>query len=228
ITVIDTSTLDIPLDKELNLSGDLAGSGHFVKTGEGAVLLQGEMSFEGVTHIKEGMISLLNKEANEGAVGSKVILDGGTLRLQDARDYAAIAWDLEVPEGAEGTIRTDGRSTMLGTLTGGGVLNVDIPYVRTDFEGDWSAFTGTLNILGSSGDFRIGNSASYPHAELNLQKGSIYPITAAAARAGIQLGALSGVENTTLRGHGSLMTDFTVGGKNTDATFGGNIGSNVA
>src|SRR5690606_9491961 len=123
---------------------------------------------------------------------------------------------------------TDGRSTMLGTLTGGGVLNVDIPYVRTDFEGDWSAFTGTLNILGSSGDFRIGNSASYPHAELNLQKGSIYPITAAAARAGIQLGALSGVENTTLRGHGSLMTDFTIGGKNTDATFGGNIGSNVA
>jgi hypothetical protein len=36
---------------------------------------------------------------------------------------------------------------LLSTLTGAGTMNVDVNYVRSWMSADWSAFTGTINVV---------------------------------------------------------------------------------
>jgi autotransporter-associated beta strand protein len=114
---------------------------------------------------------------------------GSTLNiLSDAStspSYGTVNNNLIVPGGQIGTIILPPRFTgatddnaaapgegLGGTLTGSGTFNVRTRYLRGNVAGDWSAFTGQLNITpdttGADNEFRFGNPAGYPNASVDL------------------------------------------------------------
>jgi autotransporter-associated beta strand protein len=147
--------------------------------------------------------------------------------LIDVEASENIGWSMKVLSNSVNYLNCDGRSTMSGALTGGGTLNVYSPYVRTDFSGNWSAFTGQINATG--GNFRENNSAGYPLAKFNV-------VTSASLqnRVGgtptISIGELSGdLSGSVWGGTGSdgIAVNWSVGGLNTSATFAGSTYNNV-
>ncbi len=116
-----------------------------------------------------------------------------------------------------------------GTLTGSGTLNVLPKYIRGNVVGDWSAFTGQINIApnsatGGGDEFRFGSAAGFPDASVDLG-GSVsftfrhYP--SIAADTAFPIGLLSG-DNATAYVAGSATAAYTlfydVGAKQTNPT----------
>ena len=221
------ATFDVADSKfQLSLNGIISGSGAVSKTGAGALLLSGLNTFSGGLTINEGDVSLLGATGNISGPGTGIItLNGGSLNMGDVRLSEVAAWNLVVPEGKSGGLFTDGRCSLTGKLTGSGTLNIMIPYVRTDFKGDWSAFTGTINILYDphyAPDFRVYNNYSYPQAAFNLtQAACMYKVGTGTTT----IGEVSGVAGSELatKDEASRTSHWIIGTKNTDATFAGLI-----
>jgi autotransporter-associated beta strand protein len=140
---------------------------------------------------------------------------GGSMEMIGVASSQTSAWNVVVPAGYSGGLTTDSRCTLSGTLTGAGTLNLKIPFIRADFRGNWSAFTGTINILGN--DFRVGNTYGYANATINLAESgaNIYNLTSSGT---IKIGALSGISSTYISG-----SVWEIGSNNADATFAGTI-----
>jgi autotransporter-associated beta strand protein len=208
--------------------GVLGGVGQLVKAGSGTLTLGGSNSFSGGTVINGGTIYLSNDIANQFGLGTgNVTLNGGTLAMYDnVNTYNGSYWNLVVPANATGTLITDSRCDLWGSLTGGGTLNFNVTYVRTSLYGDWSAFTGNINVTGG-GEFRVLNFTGYPNAAINLTNGNWMDFQGAVDPAGttLQIGALSGGSSSALLGGTTAGNVFTwqVGGANIDATFAGTI-----
>jgi autotransporter-associated beta strand protein len=109
----------------------------------------------------------------------------------------------------------DVRGYVTGSLTGGGTLNLRMPSNTLDLNGNWSAFTGTINVVNTSsgtGGCRIGNSLGWPNAAVNIGTGiNAYHISNALTK----LGAVTGTGSLT----GNHV--WEIGAKNTIFTFGG-------
>ena len=215
-----------------NLGGGvLGGSGQLVKNGSGTLTLGGSNSFSGGTFINGGTIILSNDLANQFGFGTgAVTLNGGTLTMHDdASTSNSSSWNLIVPQNSTGTLNADSRCDLQGSLSGGGMLNFHVPSTNTILDGDWSAFTGNINVNSgtSGGDFRVNNFTGYPNAMISLGNkvnayfsGDVDPDGTT-----LQIGELSGVSSSTLLGGATAGNIFTwqVGGQNTDATFAGTI-----
>ncbi|NDW19123.1 T9SS C-terminal target domain-containing protein [Dysgonomonas sp. 216] len=196
----------------------------FVKTGSGLVNLQGSNIFKSVT-LKAGTIFLGSIIGNRYGLGNSTLtMEGGTLRLLDINDMSNTfdsPFNIHIPEGKTARIDGSSRWRMTGKLTGGGTLNFAIPYVRLDLRGNWSEFTGQINIINGSrgGDFRIDNTYGYTNATFNLQAGaSVYPLSTGRI---VKIGALSGVADSKLSGNS---TTWQIGGNNASSfTYNGVI-----
>jgi len=226
-----TNTFDIPSSAvQMTLVGQVIGAGKLAKTGPGLLLLNASNSFAGGTVLKAGRILLGSATANSRGLGSGTMtLEGGTLSMSDVRASETAAWDLVVPIGASARLDVDGRSTLTGSLTGGGTLTVYTPYVRTDFSGNWSGFTGLINITTSgTNSFRCKHSAGYPNARLNLASAHLSLQSRLSGTSIIPIGELAGVAGSYLSapigssGNDGLPVVWKVGGLNTTATFAGN------
>ena len=139
-----------------------------------------------------------------------------------------------MPTGATAQLDVDGRSTLTGSLTGSGTLTVYTPYVRTDFSGNWSAFTGLINVTTSgTNNFRCKNAAGYPNARLNLASAHLSLQSRLTATNTIPIGELSGVAGSYLSapigssGNDGLPVIWRIGGLNTSANFAGSSYDNV-
>lgn len=200
---------------------------------------QARHSFTGGTTISGGSIVLTNEAANRWGLGTgAVTFDGGTLTLagvtgSNGIDTQTFPNDLIVPTGQSGTLNTMQRGRLSGSLTGGGTLNLVVKYIRGDFYGDWSDFTGQLNITAaqSGSEFRLAENYApdgFPNCAVNLGSNVTFKHTGilnSGAGTTIELGELSGVAGSLLQGGitgGRAMT-YRIGGKNTSATFAGNI-----
>ena len=81
-----------------------------------------------------------------------------------------------VPQGKTGSFYSGFRSTYTGTLTGAGTFNVYTGGVRAYFNGNWSAFEGTINIGKNNRqnkksydpEFLLGNTNGMPKAVVNV------------------------------------------------------------
>jgi autotransporter-associated beta strand protein len=227
--VIGTSgaTFDIADPKfHLSLNGQISGPGAIIKNGAGALLLSASNTFSGGVTINEGDVSLLGSTGNTSGLGSgTVTLNGGSLNMGNVQQSEVAGWNMIVPEGKTARLFTDGRCSLNGTLTGSGTLNIMIPYVRTDFKGDWSAFTGTINLLYDphyTPYFRVYNNYGYSQAAFNLsQAATMYRIGAGTTT----VGEVSGVPGSVLatKDESSRTSSWIIGTKNTDATFAGLI-----
>jgi len=197
----------------LTLAGTISGSNTVMYVGPGSVTLTVSNGYTGATLINGGIVNLANDTANNYAFGTNIItLDQATLNLHsDNSTYNDYYWNLALPTNSTATLNGDGRCNLHGTLTGGGTLNYYAPYVRMELDGDWSAFAGQINASGS--DFRFNNANGLPKAALSLNGNTAYSLGGS-----LTVGELSGLASAYLNS-----TAWTVGGRNTSATFAGII-----
>lgn len=217
---------------QVTIAGQIVGSGALVKTGPGNLALNIGNTFSGGVIISNGTISLGSVAGNQTGVGSgAVTFYNGTLSMINIQASETAAWPLVVPSGMTGRLNCDGRCTLTGSLTGGGTFTVMTPYVRTDFNGNWSAFAGQINVIndGDGGDFRCNNSAGYPNAKMNLSA-----LTSLQNRVSgtptISIGELSGAAGSAISapgGNSGIGVTWNVGGLNTSVTFAGNTYNGV-
>ena len=233
-------------------SGELTGGGPLIKSGPGTLTLSVAASGEGVapqnsftggTIVNDGTLVLFGPSggatitANNVALGSgSVTLNGGTLRLfggglgDAGAGYGTFSRPLIVPEGATATILTPARYTMSSSLSGSGTLNLEVNYVRGAMSGNWSAFTGVINVTAAAqapgsgvGEFRVANSSGYAGATIFLNDGAV--ITQSGSGSPMEIGALAGTSGGTVGPGNSTSSgrSFRVGWNNQDATFAGRI-----
>lgn len=228
------NTLDVfNVADQVTIAGQIVGSGALVKAGAGTLALNVANTFSGGVIISNGIVALGSAAGNQTGVGTgAVTIYNGRLSMMDIQASETAAWPLIVPAGATARLDCDGRCTLTGALTGGGTLTVFTPYVRTDFNGNWSGFAGQINFITDSdgGDFRINNASGYANAAIDLAaKVNLYSIVSGPPT--IDIGALSGAAGSFIipsaKASGSTPTSFTlrVGARNADTTFAGNIGA---
>lgn len=223
-------TFDLP-SATLQLSGNITGPGTLTKSGAGTLILANANTHSGGTVLQAGTLVLASDTANSSGLGSGgITLQGGTLRMfNNTSSYNTSSWSLHVPAGATARFEADGRSDLNTPLTGSGTLNFYTPFVRTNLNGNLSAFTGRLNVVSDSdgGDLRLGNSAGLPNAWLDLGVFVTVYSRAGSGTTTFNIGALSGVISSVLNagtgsGEGANQpAHWRVGGLNLDSTFEG-------
>lgn len=213
----------------------IAGDVTFSKAGTGTVTLSAANTFTGGSVLGDGTIQLGNATANAGALGSgAVTMSGGVLKMFSA-GTATSAGTLPNALNITGSTRLEvaPRCGFSGAVSGTGTLDYRTNYVRADVTGNWSAFSGQVNVTTTgAGDFRIAASYTWPglpNATVNLAAGTYFYMsgtTNSGAGTVIDIGALSGASGSFLRGgvtSGRTLT-YRIGGKGTTATFSGSIG----
>ena len=238
----------------LTENGSLTGPGALTKYGSGTLTLSVPNTYAGGTFISNGVVALGANIANNngsggsglGATNLPVTFYGGTLQLfgyngSTSPNYSTLFNPLIVPAGQSGTLRmwsrgpanSGGNSGLKSSLTGGGTLNLVVNYIRDNLDGNWSAFTGQINVTpkpsGSGDEMRINNNFGYSNAIINLSSGVLmnYQLN---ANATVDIGELDGVAGATV-GTGSLSpvnTTWRVGWLNTSSTFAGNFANDAA
>lgn len=178
------------------------------------------------TVIRAGTIKIDDAAAVPYGIGKKVTLMGGTLEtVNSIGSYLASNHAIEVPLGYSGTVIAGARCEYNGVLTGDGVLNWNTDYIRSYINGNWSAFSGNINLTKNGANstyedkFIFNNSSGMPLATLNIASGVIMCYKNGTADNGtttVKLGMLTGAGSFYNAG-------LEVGSTNTNGLFSGII-----
>ena len=227
--------------------GALTGPAALVKTGPGNLTLAAPNTYSGGTVISNGAIILGSNAANNNGAGgsglgptnSPVTFRGGALQLfgftgSEGNNYNTLYNPLIVPAGETGELRmfqrgpanSGGNAGLQSSLTGAGTLNLVVNYVRDDLSGNWSAFTGHINVLARDGadEMRVNNTFGYASATITLNDG-VSLCRSFTADTINDIGALNGT-SLAIIGPGNssgARTTWRVGWLNTPADFAGTI-----
>ena len=231
----------------LSGAGSIAGTNALIKSSTGSLTLNTTNTYSGGTILSNGTTFLGSIGANLFGLGAgPVTFDGGTLEFtgwtgSNGTDWGGNTNALSVPASQTGTIHVPQRFLspgLAGSLSGGGTLNLMVKYVRGDIPGNFSAFTGRLNVSAGTGgttvdDFRVANANGWPNARLNLgtnvsmysraPANSIIPIGEFSA----SLGSLVSADGAGGLGGKNAVT-WRIGGLGTDATNGASFQGIVA
>jgi len=178
-----------------------------------------------------------------GLGSGPITLNGGTLTLLGHTGnaqhlYGALPNDLIVPAGKTAMLKSTLRGTsftdfagLRGSLTGSGVLNLVVNFKYGVITGDWSAFSGTLNVTRPSVDandprFQLGNPLGLPLAAVSLDQVQLeYNAPLPVEGITLPIGSLSGNTTAVISGGQSGIAPVTwhVGGLHSNATFTGNF-----
>jgi autotransporter-associated beta strand protein len=225
----DATILTAYATTNILLSGGITGTGTLIKEGAGTLTLLGEKQYTGGTVIEHGTLKLGDDPANVGGPGSgPVTLRNGILSMyNNSGTYTyGCDWDLEVPSGCTGRLEMDSRCSLTGSLTGGGTLDLYTPFVRSELDGDWSGFTGTINVStdGDGGWFLVSNQNGFRNAAVRLSDG-VRIIYTHSEDAVVEIGELEGTAGSVLGAGGESGNHITwvIGGRNTNAVFDGMI-----
>ena len=210
------------------ISGNISGANStLIVEGKGSLTLQGNNTFGRIIQ-KDGLLLMGSSYANRYSMGSaKIRLEGGIFRMHNINttsDTDNFGNEIEVPEGKTAYWDLPSRWGITSKLRGSGRLVVYIPYVRSDLNGDWSAFEGRIDFTGR--DIRLNNAAArnLPLAEVNLGEGTYLMVASngsgeSSTAQTFTLGALSG--SGGISGRNSLI----IGSKNSSTAYSGTIGS---
>jgi alpha-L-rhamnosidase len=218
------------------LSGNISGATNGI-TVNGSLTLSGTNTYTGGLVIDTNSIVLTgNTNASLVAWGSgDITFMGGTLQFfgyagSSAADWGGCFNTFNIPAGQAGTLLLPpvfGNTTLFASaLTGGGILNVTVDYIRDSFAGNWSAFNGQINVSprSGSGDFRINNTDGYANAAIYLDSGvNFYNVNNNLQT--ISIGELGGASGAYI-GAGSsasLNPTWRIGARNTTNTYAGVI-----
>ena len=217
-------------------SAGISGSTSLIKSGPDSLIINNTNTYSGGTIISNSSIIIGSASPNYAAWGSgPITLLGGTAQLNGYGGNNGTYWgvlsnDLVVPSGQTGALLCPARiagSGLTGRLTGGGTLNLTVDYVRGLLSGDWSAFTGPINISPRSGtgDFRINNAYGYANAAIFLNSGVTLDNVNASGQT-TDIGELGGAGGAFIDAGNGASTNPTwrIGAKNSTNTFAGFIG----
>jgi autotransporter-associated beta strand repeat len=178
------------------------------------------------TVVKEGTLRLNTSTSVPYGVGKKVTLMGGTLEtLNEIGTYLTSSHDFYIPASNTGTVIAGPRCEYNGALTGAGTLNWYCDYIRCYLNGNWSAYTGTINVLANGANssyenhFIVNNTNGFPNATVNIGTGVLMVYKNGTADNGtttIKAGMLTGSGNIYNAG-------LQVGSSNASGTFSGVI-----
>lgn len=186
--------------------------GKLIKTG-GSQLSLREANTNEELILRQGTVLLTSEHA---LPGRKVTFEGGILKDFDSGgSYSSTSFPMVVEEGNYGELHTDGRCTYSSTLTGGGIFRVYIPWIRSDFEGNWSGFTGTI-ILKTENPFRNYSTLGYANAILDLDINGVFDDMKTQT---VKIGSLIG------KGRLWGASTWEIGHRNEDFSFEGTITS---
>jgi autotransporter-associated beta strand protein len=232
------ATADVPTDVDLHISGPLTG-GTVTKNGPGTLSVSNTANTTPFV-LNAGTLHSAATTAGNGGFGTGPITLQGGATISGAMPAAAslfFANALTVPTGQTGNINGTNRFNWAGPVSGGGTLNANVNSVdsRHDFNGDWTNFTGKLNIAGAGtarlfingGDFDVGSEWLNTTVDLGGSV-TIAPVTNSTGN-DIPIGALSGSSPTAVLGGGSAGSPrYAIGALNTNTTFAGLVNGNAA
>ena len=218
--------------------GIIAGRTQLLKAGDGTLTLGGtNNTYSGGTLIDGGTVTMNSAGANTGALGTGTVTlqNGGTLAFYNTgsnlKDVGGNSNDLMIPEGETGNLQMPSRfgytSDFDGRLLGSGTLNLQIDNYRCYYQGDWSQFSGQINIsprtTSVDNEFRIDNSYGYAGAAIYLEDGVKFDTIPDGLT--VEIGELSGSSGALLAAGSSAGVNptWSVGALDTDATFAGTI-----
>jgi fibronectin-binding autotransporter adhesin len=215
-------------------SGVISGTGSLVKTGASEQILSGANTYTGGTTVSSGVLTA----GNDAAFGTGAItLAGGDLRPNGTR---TIANNL-ISQGATSShVINGGSGDMIytGAISGTGTIVADSTVSRSLwFQGDPSAFQGTLNmVVHTNGtNYRLGGTGTsantstsgsdWSQAKFNLSGTGTNRALMwnGLNNATVKIGELSGTGGRIDLGASNRVANWEIGHLNTSTTFAGTI-----
>jgi autotransporter-associated beta strand protein len=225
----------------VSIDGPITGSGSLTISDVGQVTIfnpvAGQNTYSGGTYIPVGTVLTGDTNSQGGGLGTgPVIFNGpsGVLNLKyqsnTSPNYGTFPNNIMVTNGSNGTLITTPRGDVSGTVTGSGTLNIQTAYVRSQFDSDFSAFTGQLNITATvggqanGGDFRLNSTTGLGLASVNLGAGTnLYDIFNFASTLTESIGSLAGSGELSGGPAAGRTLTWSIGGLNTSTGFTGVI-----
>ena len=244
--VLDNGTLVLNRPDNMTLANTVNGSGMLVLKGSNIVTISQANGYGGGTVISNATLAFGNKTANlNGAGTGPVTIYNGTLAFFnnavafDGASQTAFTNLIVVPTGQTASIlESSGMRDPVtgftvgwsGPVSGGGTINLAVNGVRSDISGDWSGFSGVLNVTPYAAgvqNFQLINT-KYGSAQIHLTANVLLqvPSNDGAANTRVNIGALSGDVGSQVGG--GQNTSWIVGGANTTNTFSGILGAGGA
>ena len=179
LNVSGEATVEVPSGKSVIFNKAIKGSGATLnKTGAGSMELGTQANTFAKLVVKAGTVTSNYSSSNAETLPKTVEFQGGTLWGANMEGGAGVSntTNFIVPQGKSGTFYSSFRGTYNGTLTGSGTFNVYTGGVRAYFNGNWSAFEGTINIGKNNRQnkkaydptFMLGNTNGMPKATVNV------------------------------------------------------------
>lgn len=179
LNVSGETTVDVPSGKSVIFNKAIKGSGAIVnKTGAGSMEIGMETNTFSKMVVKAGTVVSNYTSSNAESLPKTVEFQGGTVWGANMEGGSGVSntTNFIVPQGKSGTFYSSFRGTYTGTLTGSGTFNVYTGGVRAYFNGNWSAFEGTINIGKNNRQnkksydptFMLGNTNGMPKATVNV------------------------------------------------------------
>ena len=181
LNINGTATVDVPSGKSVIFNKAINGNGAtLVKSGPGSLETGTTTTNVGKLVIAGGTVTSNYTSSNVDALPKTVEFQNGTLwgSNQEGGSGVTNTSDFVVPEGKTGSFYGSFRGVYTGTLTGSGTFNVYTGGVRCYYNGNWSAFEGTINIGKNNRqnkksydpDFYYGGNTSLSKAIVNVNK----------------------------------------------------------
>ena len=232
-----TSTFDIK-SATVTMNGIAEGAdmaSDFIIDGDGQMTIGTTKFFgyKGATILKGSTLYLSTTDISKAGIGSsaKLVMAGGHLKTKgESSGYETYAFPIEVEEGTTSQFSPNRNCYINSRVTGAGIIQLNIPYLREYVQGDWSLFRGRLIANGISTDKRgslllLDKSPKLDHTVIEL-KGNA-SMCYWSTNGNLTIGGLSGSTGTYLNGSSKQTNNFTctwtVGSANTDETFHGTI-----
>ena len=206
------AVITVSASKTFTQSGTITGSSQtLTKAGNGTLNTPVNLSVKKLV-IEQGTIQATENGNAVKSLPTTVEFQNGTLKDNvNIYSYSTNNANFVVSEGCTGTFYADSRCNYKGTLSGEGTFNVYATSVRGYFQGNWSAFEGTVTANTYSTDkyddsFLFDNTYGLPKATLKINGGVVFDNNGKNMAIGVVTGT------GTLGGSGT----YTIGGRNDD------------
>ena len=213
--------------------GTLSIIGGFTNSSSGSVTLSTSFSASDGSRLSGGETVI---DAGGGLSGGAIELAGGaTLSDGTGSGQLLLSTDLQVGSGQSGSLDLSTWADINGNLSGSGTLNIDVNSSGCYFAGDWSGFSGQVNVTANAGsdEFKINrgydSGLQLASGRLHLGSGVVMHqvVNGPSDDTGTphNIGELSGDAGAEIGAQpiGGRIADWIIGALNTDSTFAGII-----